>query len=71
MEINSSQPSRNTHPVCLPPPAGYLWKHTALTGDNHVVTHPPDDGITEQQEFEENIRASVTVSRISVVGHVV
>lgn len=36
---------------------------------NNAVTHPKDDGIEEQQEFEENVGESVTVSDIIVAGH--
>ena len=51
---------------------GDLCKQTARsfqTNDNHDVTHPEDDGIGEQEEFEKNIGESVTVSDLVVVGH--
>lgn len=33
------------------------------------VTHPEDDGIEEEGEFEEDVGASMTVSDIVVAGH--
>ena len=74
MELNSTQPSGNTHPVCLPPSSRDICAHTPRKHSIivvKVVTHPPDDGISEQQEFEANVGASVTVARPVVVGHVV
>lgn len=40
-----------------------------LMDGNNAVTHPKDDGIEEQQEFEENVGESVTVSDLIVAGH--
>lgn len=62
-----------THTLSVyPHEAGYLCKQSArspLPNNNHADTHPPDDGIGEQDEFEENVRASVAVSDLVVAGH--
>ena len=44
-------------------------RSSSKTSHTRGATHPEDDGVAEQQEFEQNVREPVTVSDVFVVGH--
>lgn len=65
---------KHTHTARLHPlKPGYPREQSSSsspkTSDNRGATHPEDDGVGEQEEFEQNVGEPVTVSDLFVVGH--